>query len=129
MIAEDTLNETTPLVPSIDIEAGKVYLKTSNGRIVAVGIDSLIDQLVGLKDKGSTILDLVAADILANLNLPGSGPAKTMAKNLAKAFGDMRNAQKMYFAHRNNADLEEAKKLEGNADKLLRAFNKTIELI
>lgn len=68
-------------------------------------------------------------DQLANLNLPGSKGAKTVAKNIAAAGAKMREAQKRYFQTRDATDLRIAKNTEATFDEILRHFNRTIELV
>lgn len=68
-------------------------------------------------------------DQLANLNIPGSAPAKSIAKKLAHSTQYMRDAQKQYFLSRDAVDLRLAKEREREVDKMLTHFNRTIELV
>lgn len=123
-MTEDTIMESAMNAPLIDTETGRVYLRSQNGRVVVIKTEALIEQLAQLN-----LLDEIAADQMARLNLPGSGPAKKMAKVLAEAFRDMRTAQKDYFRHKSQVDLKEAVRLEKIADTLIENYFKIADLI
>lgn len=88
----------------------KVTIQDQHGRQFSVSEDDLFDQL-------------------SNLDIPGSAPAKSMAKNLAEATSKMREAQKRYFQTRDAVDLRIAKDAERKVDSLLIHFNKIIALV
>lgn len=68
-------------------------------------------------------------DQLANLNIPGSAPAKSIAKKLADATAKMRDAQKRHLFTKDLVDDRLARDSEKAVDLLLRRFTHTIELV